>query len=113
LTEEEKIAEFIRTRGVYQVKTGVRALGHMRERHWQAIVQFEAAIVRGNPQKPRQAGRPVLQVRRAAGTAIRSARLAPNPTRKRVVRLVHTVNRQCIGGLLPYFVGSFAVGKIV
>ena len=51
MTEEEKIAEFIRTRGVDRVKTGVRALGHMRERDWQAIAQGEAAIVRGNPQK--------------------------------------------------------------
>jgi hypothetical protein len=59
LTEEEKIAEFIRTRGVDQVKTGVRALARMRERDWQAIAQGEAAIVRGNPQKPRQAGKPV------------------------------------------------------
>ena len=57
MTEEEKIAEFIRTRGVDQVKTGVRALGRMRERDWQAIAQGEAAIVRGNPQKPRQAGK--------------------------------------------------------
>jgi len=29
------------------------------------IAQGEAAIVRGNPQKPRQAGKPVLRVRRA------------------------------------------------
>jgi hypothetical protein len=65
LTEEEKIAEFIRSRGVDRVKTGVRALGDMRERDWQAIAQGEAAIVRGNPQKPRQAGKPVRRVRRA------------------------------------------------
>ena len=65
MTEEEKIAEFIRTRGVDRVKTGVRALGHIRERDWQAIAQGEPAIVRGNLQKPRQAGKPVLQVRRA------------------------------------------------
>ena len=65
LTEEEKIAEFIRTRGVERVKTGARALGNMRERDWQAIAQGEAAIVRGNPQKPRQAGKPVRRVRRA------------------------------------------------
>ena len=63
LTEEEKIAEFIRTRGVDRVKTGVRALGHMQERDWQAIAQGEAAIVRGNPQTPRQAGKPVRRVR--------------------------------------------------
>jgi len=65
LTEEEKIAEFIRTRGVDRVKTGVRALGHMRERDWQAIAQGEADVVRGNPQKPRQAQKPVRRVHRA------------------------------------------------
>ena len=52
--EEQQIAEFIRTRGVERVKTGSRALGHMRERDWQAIAQGEAGIVRGNPQKPGQ-----------------------------------------------------------
>ena len=65
MTDEEKIAEFIRTRGVEQVKTGVGALGHMRERDWQAIAQGEAAIVRGDPQKSRQAGKPVRRVHRA------------------------------------------------
>ena len=54
MTEEEKIAEFIRTRGVDRVKTGVRALGHMRERDWQAIAQGETGIVRGKPTKPGQ-----------------------------------------------------------
>ena len=72
MTEEEKIAEFIRARGVDRVKTGFRALGHMRERDWQAIAQGEADIVRGNPQKPRQAGKPVR--RGAPGEDRRSIR---------------------------------------
>jgi hypothetical protein len=47
LTEDEQIAEFIRTRGVDRRKPGERALGHMRERDWQAIAQGEAGMVRG------------------------------------------------------------------
>jgi hypothetical protein len=54
LTDEEKIAEFIRTRGVDRRKPRERALGNMRERDWQAIAQGEAGIVRGNPTKPAQ-----------------------------------------------------------
>ena len=54
LTDEEKIAEFIRTRGVDRRKPSERALGNMRERDWQAIAQGEAGIVRGNPTKPDQ-----------------------------------------------------------
>ena len=47
MTEDEQIAEFIRTRGVDRRKPGERALGHMRERDWQAIAQGEAGTVRG------------------------------------------------------------------
>jgi hypothetical protein len=71
LTEDEQIAEFIRTRGVDRRKPGERALGHMRERDWQAIAQGEAGMVRGeagmvrgNPgQKPAKPGQ--RRVRRA------------------------------------------------
>ena len=54
MTEDEQIAEFIRTRGVDRRKLGERALGHMRERDWQSIAQGEAGIVRGSPTKPGQ-----------------------------------------------------------
>jgi hypothetical protein len=72
LTEDEQIAEFIRTRGVDRRKPGERALGHMRERDWQAIAQGEAGMVRGeagmvrgNPgQKPAKPGQ--RRVRRAS-----------------------------------------------
>ena len=71
MTEDEQIAEFIRTRGVDRRKPGERALGHMRERDWQAIAQGEAGMVRGeagmvrgNPgQKPAKPGQ--RRVRRA------------------------------------------------
>ena len=64
MTEDEQIAEFIRTRGVDRRKPGERALGHMRERDWQAIAQGEASMVRGNPgQKPGKLGQ--RRVRRA------------------------------------------------
>ena len=66
MTEDEQIAEFIRTRGVDRRKPGERALGHMRERDWQAIAQGEAGMVRGNPAKSSQPAEPgQRRVRRA------------------------------------------------